>query len=750
MPRARSAARGASLLLPVLLVSAVRAQDASPVPPLAIARASGPIDVDGDLGDAGWQNAALVDRFYETSPGDNTPAQVATRARFTYDDKYFYIGIEADDPEPQKIRAPFVDRDQVFGTDDNIAVFLDTRNDRRSALELRVSPRGIQGDAVFNDANSSEDFSPDFFYDTSARLTATGWQAEYRIPFSSLRYPAADPQTWRVLVWRNYPRDFRYALHSAPIPRGSNCLVCHAHELTGFSGLPSTKHLVVAPYATANGQSARPPLAGADYEDETGQDAGLDVKWNPTADSALDATINPDFSQIESDEAQISANERFALDFPEKRPFFLEGVDLFDTPIRAVYTRTITSPRWGLRGTGKLGSTGYTLLLSQDRGGGVVILPGATFSDIAPQDFRSEVAVGRLRQDLGRSFGGFLFTGREFEDGGHNWVFGPDFQWRPSESDTVTGQFLWSDTQNPERPNLHPTFDGRSDSGQAAFVAWNHQKREYGFNVTAENYADEFRADTGFVPQVGYTNLAANYGRRYFPETGLFRFVNAFVGGSVQRDNDDEKLGHDYFLGVFVTGRKNLQANFELHPDNQVRFGDELIRQRLLFYFVQFDPGQRFPRIGIDGFAGEQGDFFNGGVGDGFSGNLFATVRPTDHLELLASVRRRWLDVDNARGSGRLFTADVQRLKATYTFSARSLIRVIGQYQKTDFDPSLFSFPIQDQSGGFDGSLLYSYKLNWQTVLFLGYGDQRVLTGNDDLIGTGRSLFFKVSYAIQR
>jgi len=226
-------------------------------PPLAVPRATGPVTVDGDLGDPAWKSAAVIETFWETSPGNNVPPKVKTTAWVTYDDRYFYIAVKCDDPEPRKIRAPYVDRDNVIGTDDNVAIFLDTRNDRRSAVEIRVNPRGIQGDAMFNDANGNEDFSPDFFYDTAARITAEGWQAEVRIPFSTLRYPKADPQAWGILVWRNYPREYRYALHSSPIPRGGTCLVCRSMELTGLTGLPSASHLVAAPYATAK-QSAAP------------------------------------------------------------------------------------------------------------------------------------------------------------------------------------------------------------------------------------------------------------------------------------------------------------------------------------------------------------------------------------------------------------------------------------------------------------------------------------------------------------
>ncbi|HEX9406598.1 MAG TPA: DUF5916 domain-containing protein, partial [Thermoanaerobaculia bacterium] len=374
----------------VLFVAAAAVAEAPPPPPpIDIHRAEGAIRIDGDLSDPGWKNAATIDKFYESSPGDNTPAKVKTIVYLTYDDHYFYIGVRCEDPDPKKIRAPYVERDNVIGTDDNIAVFLDTRNDKRTAMELRVNPRGIQGDAIFNDANSNEDFSPDFFYDTAARIDSGGWNAEYRIPFSSLRYPDRDVQNWNILIWRNYPRDFRYAFHSAPLPRGSNCLVCHVQPIAGLAGLPRAGHLVAAPYVT--GQQTETPSGnlGSPLEREPfHKDAGLDVKWTPTANNALDMTINPDFSQVESDVAQITVNQRFAVFFPEKRPFFLEGFDLFDTPLQVAYTRTITSPQWGARSTGKFLGSAYTFLVTGDRGGGLTIIPGPTGSFFALQDFK--------------------------------------------------------------------------------------------------------------------------------------------------------------------------------------------------------------------------------------------------------------------------------------------------------------------------------------------------------------------------
>ena len=167
-------------------VPALAAEAPAVGPPLAVPRATEKIVVDGKLDDAAWQKAAVLDTFFETYPADNAEPKVKTVVYLTYDGHDFYVGIHAYDPEPWKIRAPFVERDKIVGTDDNVAVFLDARNDRRSAIELRVNPRGNQADAVYNDSSGNEDFSPDFFYDTAAQITADGWTAEMKIDRKSV------------------------------------------------------------------------------------------------------------------------------------------------------------------------------------------------------------------------------------------------------------------------------------------------------------------------------------------------------------------------------------------------------------------------------------------------------------------------------------------------------------------------------------------------------------------------------------
>ena len=223
-------ARGSLLLLAGL---AVVASPALCRPPSAddlrgaeirISRAAGPIAVDGDLADAGWDGATRVETWYETNPGDNVPPKVKNVGWLAYDEQFLYAALECDDPEPGKIRAPFAERDVLGGDTDYGGIILDTRNDGRTAILFLANPRGIQYDAVTDDGN--EDSSPDFFWDAAGRITAAGWTLEIRIPFSSLRYERKDPQTWGILLYRNCPRDFRYQMFSAKLPRGGNCFIC--------------------------------------------------------------------------------------------------------------------------------------------------------------------------------------------------------------------------------------------------------------------------------------------------------------------------------------------------------------------------------------------------------------------------------------------------------------------------------------------------------------------------------------------
>ncbi|HEX2162948.1 MAG TPA: DUF5916 domain-containing protein, partial [Thermoanaerobaculia bacterium] len=591
--------------------------------------------------------ATVVDEWLETNPGDNVPARVANVARLAYDDRFFYAAFEFSDPEPSAIRAPLGDRDDVPSYTDYGGVILDTRNDGKTAVLLLSNPRGVQYDAMSSDAGGGEDSSPDFFWDSAGRITPTGWTLEMRVPFSSLRYEGTSPE-WGILLYRNWPRQFRTQMFTGPLPRDESCFICHSHPLSGLAGLPSAGALVAAPYATA-AQRALPRFGlGSDLDtDRARADGGLDVKWLPTPDLALDATINPDFSQIESDVPQITANERQALFFPEKRPFFLEGLDLFSTPIQAVYSRSIADPEWGARATGRWGDTSYVLLVADDAGGGSLIIPRPNSSELALADFRSTVFLGRVRHDLGRSYVSWLTTAREGEGGASNRVFGPDFQWRPTASDRVEGQLLWSTSRTPDRPGLAAEWDGGELDGHGAELTWSHSTSKVDWFLGYWDFADEFRADAGFVPTAGYREGYGEAGYTIRPESGPVRRLRTFLITDYTADREGDVLFRGVSPGFGLDGRWSSFVRLNVGFDRS-RSGERLIDTEKPFYTVELSPSRRVSRVGISGDWGDQIDFAHDRPADGGTVRLFATLRPTDHLALTANLDRRQLDVDEA------------------------------------------------------------------------------------------------------
>jgi hypothetical protein len=759
MPRLASLARplgwlGCALAAGGLLAHPLAAFE--PSPETRISRAAGPIAIDGDLGDPGWRGVPRITTFYETRRSDNGPPPAATVARLAYDDRYVYAAFEFQDPDPRAIRAPLADHDGISGDIDYGGVILDTRHDGKSAILFLANPANVQYDAVTNDA-SSEDSSPDFFWDSATRITATGWVLEMRIPFTSLRYGRADPQTWGILLYRNYPRDFHYQMFSVRLPRGSSCFICHESPLVGLADLPPGGHLVAAPYGTGRGTQEPQGAVGTPLGSARGRgDGGLDVKWTPSPNHALDATINPDFSQVESDVAQISANERFALLFPEKRPFFLEGSDLFATPLQAVYTRSVTAPRWGARATGRLGEeNAYTFLVTEDRGGGSAILPGATSSSLVDEDFASTVAIGRFRRDLGSSFASFLLTDRESAGAVHNRVLGPDFRWQPSDGDSVTGQLLYSDSRTPDLPSLASEWDGRHLSGHAADLQWFHSRSDFDLSFEGRDIGDGFRADSGFLPQVGIRQGVVETGLPRYPAHGLFSRLRPFVTEIYTVDTGGGLLLERHGLGLELDGK--LASNARLsYKWERVLVGDRVIARPHVDLHLQLTPGLRVATIALDGFVGDDVDLADGRRGHGGELTLSLVVRPTDHLELAGVFARKWLDVPAGAGregepGGRLLAAAVRRIRATYTFTPRTFVRLIGQQATVDPRLALYRDPANAPAKEDDRTLsaLFAYKLNWQTVFYLGYGGETALSDLGLLRPAARAVFLKISYAYQ-
>ncbi len=734
------------------------APEASPVfalvddPPIEIGRTSREIRIDGVLGDAGWADAAPIGTWYETRPGDNLPAEVGSVAHLVYDDQFLYAAFEFSDSEPERIRAPLANRDNVPSYTDYGGVLIDANNDGRTAQMFLANARGIQYDAISSDA-SGEDSAPDYFWDSAAKITPHGWVLEMRIPFSSLRYTESNPEQWRILLYRNLPREFRYQFFSSKLPRDSTCFICNSTPLVGLGGLPSGSHFVVAPYTTGR-QSSEPvgdvgtPLVSDDPISEI----GLDAKWLPNPNTVLDLTLNPDFSQIETDAPLISANERFALFFPEKRPFFLEGADLFSTPLTAVYTRSFASPRWGARATGEFKGNTYTFLAGEDRGGGSVIIPGPQGSDLVDQDQESVVTMGRFRRNFGESFMSFVFTGREVEDNSYNRVLGPDFRWQVTDKDVISGQLLFSESETPNLPDLADEWDGRGLSGHAAELWWYRQTKTWDYFALYQDLSNEFRADNGFIPQVGVRRGFGEIGRTFYPEDKPISRLRLFTQTSYREDRDGQVLSRFLLPGFGFDGLLNSFVRVELLLSEQ-RSGSELITRNQVRPLVVLRPGGILSQVELSGRFGDEVDFANDRQADGLSLGVELDLQPTDHLTLSLDADQRKLDVTTDEGlSGELFKAQVAQLRATYTFSSKSWLRLIGQWLQTERRPELYDDPedVTPLSEDLGVSLVFAYKLNWQSVLFVGYGDSRELDELDNLEPASEEIFIKLSYALQR
>lgn len=563
---------------------------AAAVEATTLPRLDGPVTIDGDLSDPLWSQALHLDRFYDIMPGENSEPPVATAVWTGYDAKFLYVAFRASDPAPRQIRAPWVPRDRVLADQDFVQVNIDSHDAGISSAVFRVNPRGIQTDGTRTESQGRDDFAPDFEFESAARITATGWEAEMRIPLSSIRYPRSDPQRWRLLFYRVYPRGHRYQIRSAPMPRGSDCWLCEATRVEGITGLPAGGAIAVTPYLSSRTSAGGP--AGR----QQSNDGGLDVKWQPRPGATIDLTFRPDFSQVESDVAQLAVNERFALFYPEKRPFFMEGADLLASPIPAIHTRTITSPLWGARLTGRPGNHAFTLVAADDRGGGSVIVPGPSFSSLTPQP-HALALLGRYRYRFGRSSGGLLLTSRTGE-GRSNQVAGPDLLWWAGMRDRLTAQVLFSRSDQ----------QGDRRDGHAAHLTWDRTAPRYGWSVSLSDIGSGFRADSGFVPQTGVRTLAARTYALVIPGKWFSRLVPELVFDHVSEPRGP-LVTRRLYPRLGFEGWHATVGEIELHANESTRGADGKVQE--LDYataMVRFLPSRRFPYLRLHARYGDELD----------------------------------------------------------------------------------------------------------------------------------------------
>jgi len=714
-----------------------------------ITRAASAIKVDGVLDEDAWKKATVVPLPIEWMPGDNVPPPVETECLVTYDAKNLYVAFRAHDPRPSEIRAHLMDRDDTdtLIQDDHVGMMIDTFNDERRAFQFRINPLGVQADAIFSEQDGVEDFSWDMIWNAVARITSDGYIVETALSLKQLRFPAGEgPQTWGFEAFRSYPRNVRHRITSQRRDRNIGCLLCQENKISGLEGLAQGRNLEFDPTGTFSrtDELAAPTDTGLTRGDVKAE-AGLTARWSMTSSMTMNGTVNPDFSQIEADVAQLDINQRFALYYPEKRPFFLEGIDYFTTPIQAVFTRTVADPYWGAKLTGKQGGNAMGLFVTRDRINNLLLPSNESSSNASLEDDVTTV-VGRYRRDLGPSSTiGALYAGREGE-GYHNRQIGADLFYRPTQADALRVQYIRSDTQYPDQIVQDYGQPAGAFGGNATWVDYQHVATKWAAFGQYEAYDSGFRSDTGYVPRVNYRNLMGQAQRRWFRGAGSwFNQIDVNMRGF--RMMTDDWSMTDQTAAAFVNYMGPYQTQVQVNAaHDQVVYGGQSYEFWRPNIYAGIKP------TGDTAFSVRAR--FGGGVD--YANNRKATsalqvgpaleYRPITRVSLQFSYNLDQLDVEG----GRLYRANLAQLKMMYYFNVRAFVRAILQYTDIERDPALYTFPVEPRTRRLFQQYLFSYKLNPQTVLFVGYSDNasNVSVPSIDLQQTNRTLFIKIGYAI--
>ncbi len=705
---------------------------------------SAEIVVDGVMDEAAWADAVAIPVDVETRPGENTEAPVKTVAYLVENGQSLYVAFDARDPEPHKIRAFLRDRDSAWN-DDFVGIVIDTYGDERRAFEFFVNPLGVQMDLTNDDVNKNEDDSWDAIWDSAGTIGADGYIVEIEIPLNQLRFPLVDDkQTWGIDLLRFYPRDHRYRLSNNPQDRSLNCYLCQLQKLEGLEGVKPGRDVEIVPTLTASQASStadpgNDPLQSGD----TDADLGVSIRWGITPDLTANLAINPDFSQVEADAAQLDANNQFALFFPEKRPFFLEGADYFSTPVQAVFTRTVADPSVGAKLTGKRGSNTFGVFVAQDEKTNL-IFPGATGSSAESLAEDNTAFVGRYSRSFGdASTVGALVTARS-GDNYHNTIGGLDLRWKISDQHSVQAQYLRSDTDYPDAVAIDFDQPLGSFDGDAAHLGYDYDSRNWFAYLRHNARSRGFRADSGFVPQVDISQQVIGLGRVWHGDENTW-YTQLRLSGDWDIAHDDD--------GRLLEKESEAYINIDGPLQSYIRFGGltrdklfdgVLFEENKLSLFAEFQPRGGL-LLGFWSRVGDQIDFFNARLADEVRIDPFVRWNVGRHL--LVRYDGVFARLDRKDGVN-IFDATVHDVRLTWQFSVRSFVRLTAQFQDIERNPDAHDEPVDSHRRHVGRQLLYSYKINPQTVFFLGYSD--ALIDDDDLSGlttTDRTWFLKIGYA---
>jgi hypothetical protein len=712
----------------------------SPPEPRDIPRIEEKMAVDGKLDEAAWQQALLLDLPFETEPGENIPAPVRTTVRVFYNKDSIYFGLECFDPDPARIRSRYAERDQFEG-DDLININLDTFNDERRNYFFGCNPLGVQKDGL---ETTNGDASWDALWDAAGRVHELGYTIEIAIPFSSLQFQrTAGPQVWGLDISRWYPRSQRHRFGLVSMDRGNNSYQSQFMKVRGFAGITPGRNIEVVPTLTGINTDSREDLPDGDFANVTRTfDPGVTVKWGATANLTFSGTVNPDFSQVEADSRQLDINQPFALFYQEKRPFFTEGADFFSSPFSVIYTRSLRDPLWGLKLSGKEGANTVGAYYVRDDLTNL-IFPGSQGSQSTSLDQLSSALVLRYKRDLGNKYTlGALFTGRSGDEY-YNRVYGFDGEARFTQRDKVSFQFLGSATCYPDSV-VRDFSQARGTLSDKAFgLQYEHQTRKVYFYAEYDQVGRDFRADLGFMPKVDYRELEGGLSYKWNRDRGWWSQIQ--VGTSFEYSEDQESRFLYRVNSLNFNFRGALQTYFMFYASRVLEgYGERNFLQWSAEVYFQMQPAANL-QFYMNADFGDRIDYENVRLGRRFRVNPNLTLNVGKRLAFQLDHNYERMSVNDRE----LYTANISQGSAIYHLNARTYLRAIVQYVDYDYNAGNYTFPIDPEYAHFFSQLLFSYKLNPRTVLFLGYTDNA--RGNQDyrLARYDRTIFMKVSYSWQ-
>ena len=686
----------------------------TPPPPAAAAytgrpivrppRAPDPPVIDGRLEDPVWSGAAHITALVQRRPFDGVPASEASDIYVAYDSANLYLGLHAHYTDPGMMRANRRDRDQTV-EDDLFLVYFDPFLDQQRAYVFTVNGYGVQGDAILRAGALGGgrfgvprgDPSWNVLFETAAEIVGDGFVAEMAIPFKSLRYPqreAGAPHRWGLQIARIIGGRDEADVWS-PTSRDIAGFLPQMGLLDGMTDLSRSHNLEILPTVTATRFGSLDRDTGRFREGDPSPEGGVNLKYGVTSNLTADVTFNPDFSQIESDLPQIEINQRFALFYPELRPFFLEGAEIFNirAPITAVHTRTIVDPAYGAKLTGKVGRTTLGVMYANDAA------PGNVDDDTDPAFGQAaHTLVGRARYDLyAESHVGAVFTDRELLDG-YSRLAGVDSNFRLGDTHAVA--FRAMETR-------HQARGGKPTAGRLLDARFSKSGRNLRYAVSSYSLSPEFRTDVGFVRRTDQRYTSVTGGYRWWPEHWLRNWGPEFVYG---RNYDFAGVLQDAVAdaGINLALARNMFVAGNVRRERERYGGIDFVKTRSRV-FGRVDTSRRVG-VSFEYRRGEQIRFDADAPYLGREHGITASLnlRPVSRLRSAMNVTTNRF-IDPRRDGLAVFDVQIYRALTTYQFSNRLLFRNISEYNTLD--------------GTLDLNFLLTYRVNAGTVFYAGYDD---------------------------